>query len=297
MRKYYLIIIIFLSLTSQLLSQSSFLDLYPLHIGNFWQYKITVYSGFNNEDTTYYVNREVIKDTLVSNGLIYKKVFDTRYGFFNPYNYLRVDSSTGCVYEYKWHLNEEYLIDSLGMMAGDTIFNGYGHMLECTLVDTIEFFGGDRLRKHFSLHVHPVFYRNKYAEGLGEIYRYDYFENIVAVEVISEITYAMINGEEFGQLVSVQKNTNEITSFYLSQNYPNPFNPTTEVRYSIPQTSKIVIKVFDILGNEIETLVNEEKHIGTYELTWNAEQLPSGIYFYRLQAGSFVETKKMVLMK
>ncbi len=58
-----------------------------------------------------------------------------------------------------------------------------------------------------------------------------------------------------------------------------------------------MIKVFDVLGNEIETLVNEEKSVGTYELTWNAANLPSGIYFYQLRAGSFVETKKMVLMK
>jgi hypothetical protein len=83
----------------------------------------------------------------------------------------------------------------------------------------------------------------------------------------------------------------------LSQNFPNPFNPTTKIKYSIPQTSNVVIKVFDILGNEIETLVNEEKQIGTDEITWNAEQLPSGVYFYRLQANDFVETKKMVLMK
>ncbi len=59
----------------------------------------------------------------------------------------------------------------------------------------------------------------------------------------------------------------------------------------------VQLKVFDILGNEIETLVNEEKPAGTYELTWNAENLPSGVYFYRIQAGSFTETKKMVLMK
>jgi hypothetical protein len=93
-------------------------------------------------------------------------------------------------------------------------------------------------------------------------------------------------------------------SISLMQNYPNPFNPSTKIKYSIPQYSKVVIKVFDILGNEIETLVNEEKPIGTYEITWYAENLPSGVYFYRLQAmptgrqaGDFVETKKMVLMK
>jgi outer membrane protein assembly factor BamB len=83
----------------------------------------------------------------------------------------------------------------------------------------------------------------------------------------------------------------------LDQNFPNPFNPTTKIKYSLPQTSQLIIKVFDILGNEIETLVNEEKSLGTYEITWYAENLPSGVYFYRLQAGNFIETKKMVLMK
>ncbi|MGB5847067.1 MAG: T9SS type A sorting domain-containing protein, partial [Ignavibacteriaceae bacterium] len=87
------------------------------------------------------------------------------------------------------------------------------------------------------------------------------------------------------------------SAFSLDQNYPNPFNPSTNIRYSIPQSSNVVIKVFDILGNEIETLVNEEKAVGTYEITWYAENLPSGVYFYQLRGGSFVETKKMVLMK
>jgi len=87
------------------------------------------------------------------------------------------------------------------------------------------------------------------------------------------------------------------TNYSLTNNFPNPFNPITKIRYSVPQSSSVVIKVFDILGNEIETLVNEEKSVGTYEITWYAENLPSGIYFYRLQAGSFAETKKMILIK
>ena len=97
--------------------------------------------------------------------------------------------------------------------------------------------------------------------------------------------------------LDVEVSTELPTDIYLDQNYPNPFNPSTNIRYSVPQTTNVVIKVFDILGKEIETLVNEEKPIGTYEIIWNADNLPSGIYFYRLQAGSFVETKKMVLMK
>jgi photosystem II stability/assembly factor-like uncharacterized protein/pimeloyl-ACP methyl ester carboxylesterase len=87
------------------------------------------------------------------------------------------------------------------------------------------------------------------------------------------------------------------TDYNLSQNYPNPFNPSTKIRYSVLQSSNVVIKVFDILGNEIETLVDEEKPTGTFQITWNAQNLPSGIYFYRIYAGNYIETKKMVLLK
>jgi hypothetical protein len=100
------------------------------------------------------------------------------------------------------------------------------------------------------------------------------------------------------EVTSVKENQMPIPSdFDLSQNFPNPFNPSTKIKYSIPQTSQVQIKVFDVLGNEIETLVNEEKPVGTYELTWNAANLPSGVYFYQFRAGDFVQTKKMLLLK
>jgi hypothetical protein len=87
------------------------------------------------------------------------------------------------------------------------------------------------------------------------------------------------------------------TEFLISQNYSNPFNPSTRIRNSIPKSSSVTVKVFDVLGNEVETLVNEEKPVGNYELNFNASGLSSGIYFYRLRAGTFVETKKMILIK
>lgn len=85
--------------------------------------------------------------------------------------------------------------------------------------------------------------------------------------------------------------------YVLSQNFPNPFNPTTKIEYNVPELSFVILKVYDVLGNEIGTLVNEEKPIGRYKVEFNATTLPSGIYFYRLQAGNFVETKKMVLLR
>ena len=85
--------------------------------------------------------------------------------------------------------------------------------------------------------------------------------------------------------------------FILYQNFPNPFNPSTNLSYSTKQSGLVTLKVYDVLGNEIETLVNEEKPVGSYELNWNAANLPSGVYFFRLQAGSYVQTRKMILLK
>jgi hypothetical protein len=85
--------------------------------------------------------------------------------------------------------------------------------------------------------------------------------------------------------------------YYLFQNYPNPFNPSTTIKYSVPQSSNVVIKVFDILGNEIETLVNEEKPAGTYEIDFDARNLSSGVYFYKMTGGNYSETKKMLLLR
>lgn len=88
-----------------------------------------------------------------------------------------------------------------------------------------------------------------------------------------------------------------IYSFALSQNYPNPFNPSTKIQYQIPELSFVTIKVFDVLGNEIVSLVNARKPIGSYEIEFSAVTLPSGIYFYQIQAGRYVDTKKMVLLR
>lgn len=85
--------------------------------------------------------------------------------------------------------------------------------------------------------------------------------------------------------------------YYLKQNYPNPFNPSTKISYSIPEISFVTLKVYDILGNEIATLVNEEKSAGNYEVEFKAEKNTSGIYFYSLTSGAFTETKKMILLR
>jgi len=91
--------------------------------------------------------------------------------------------------------------------------------------------------------------------------------------------------------------------FALAQNYPNPFNPSTTIKYEIPSVasdfslSNVTLKVYDILGREVATLVNKQQKAGYYEVNWNASNNSSGVYFYKLNAGSFVETKKMILLR
>ena len=97
--------------------------------------------------------------------------------------------------------------------------------------------------------------------------------------------------------VKVETEIKSINHFKLKQNYPNPFNPTTSIQYAISSRQFVELKVYDVLGNEITTLVNEEKPAGSYEVEFDTNNLTSGVNFYRLQAGGFVETKKMLLMK
>jgi hypothetical protein len=86
-------------------------------------------------------------------------------------------------------------------------------------------------------------------------------------------------------------------SFELSQNYPNPFNPSTDIRFQVPAVGNVKLAVYDLLGREVAVLVNEKKESGSYQVTFNANNLASGVYMYRLQAGSFVEARKMLLIK
>jgi polyhydroxybutyrate depolymerase len=86
-------------------------------------------------------------------------------------------------------------------------------------------------------------------------------------------------------------------AFSLDQNYPNPFNPTTTIGYKIPMNGHVSLKVYDILGREVVALVDEKKDAGSHDISFNASKLPSGVYFYRLQTGSFTETKKLVLIR
>jgi PKD repeat protein len=126
--------------------------------------------------------------------------------------------------------------------------------------------------------------------------------NNLGTDTLTKLCYI-----EVEQSVFVNDEINSLNEFALHQNYPNPFNPSTSIQYAISSRQFVTLKVYDALGNEIETLVNEEKPAGTYEVEFNSSTLSgsvsaksgyaSGVYFYQLKAGQFIETKKMLLLK
>jgi len=101
---------------------------------------------------------------------------------------------------------------------------------------------------------------------------------------------------EFSEIIEVQFGVVP-TEYVLAQNYPNPFNPSTVISYSIPTTSNVSLKVFDVLGNLITTLVNQNQEAGNYKINFNARELSNGVYFYKIRASGFIAIKKMLLLK
>jgi photosystem II stability/assembly factor-like uncharacterized protein len=100
-----------------------------------------------------------------------------------------------------------------------------------------------------------------------------------------------------GAVLAAEEINNIPKEYRIEQNFPNPFNPATTIRYSIPENGFVILKIYNAIGKEMATLVNENKQVGEYEIRYDGSKLPSGVYFYQLKSGSFVETKKMILLK
>jgi hypothetical protein len=288
---------------------SEVLNLYPLAVGNKWVYDYwgwwadTTWHGFSG--ITY---REVIGDTVMANGKFYYKIYDPTTFNYPPILFERIDSSDGKLFRFDNTLglpNDEYLIDDLFAEVGDSIWSSRHQYQDyfpfvCVGDGYFSKWGIQGSRKIFTI-FDLTGYTYSLAQGIGidSIYdTFDFGENFVTLKG------CVINGVVYGDTTTVgveDEETPITTSFKLEQNYPNPFNPSTVISYQLPVTSNVILKVYDVLGNEIATLVNEEKPDGEYEVEFSPEssikQPASGIYFYQLQAGSFIQTKKMIFLK
>ena len=156
------------------------------------------------------------------------------------------------------------------------------------------------------------FSQNVYVNGNGpSTYQWGPYDNLLSIpaykySVENEIKFTsparsvqmiIIEGGSNFLSVNDKANSEKIYSYNLYQNYPNPFNPSTLISYQLPASAFVVLKVFDVLGREIETLVNEHQNAGKHSVQFNAAKLPSGVYFYKLEAGNYNNTKKLLLIK
>jgi hypothetical protein len=287
------------------------LNYYPLSVGNKWVYDKTTVTYDPYPQYSYQILvKEVLGDTIATNSKHYCYIKNQTVG--GEYVLERIDSSVGKVYRYLEDPGlpeNEYLLDDLLAEVGDTVNSyrmGYHPGSHTTVLDEITFakWGLTKPKKVFEQYIlHPPVYSLTQDIGLDSIYSYFDFGNTWIV-----LKGCIIDGILYGDttVVSVDdESPAQPLEFSLSQNYPNPFNPTTKIKFTVPiagdakfaSRTNVILKVFDVLGKEVATLVNEEKTAGGYEVEFNGTGLPSGVYFYQLKAGSFVATKKLILLK
>ena len=287
----YSICLITTILSAQNLTTQEMLEFYPHHMGDIWSYLWVYYdpiSDFGEGGREY---KWISQDTII-NDTTYWQIESESISGKNIY-FERVDTLTGNVlriqYSNPYEIN---CVDNVYADVGDTvIINNNYDLLYCNALVVLSF--RDTMINNITTTIRKViglpdkqllyFARNIGMLGSGENYWID---------------SANVNGNIFSNITDIKVNSEPIKKNYiLNQNYPNPFNPITKIKYTISKRSLVTIKIFNVLGNEIATLVNEEKSIGNYNVDFDGTNLPSGVYFYRINAGDFLETRKMLLIK
>ena len=283
-----------------------YLKWYPLSIGNKWAYE--VYAGENGllEFVGYSVD-SVVGDTILQNGLKYF-ILSNKYLYQDPVtSYLRIDTTDAVVYNFDVGLETDFLHEDLNADLGDTVcYENYIGTFCKYIYQKIPFnkWGLSSWRKDFEPFGTAMLCSRSLVKGIGlyETACGDFSNFSIEYKLAACIVDGVIYGDT-SLVVSVEGEEQPVTtSFNLEQNYPNPFNTTTKIKFSISQEARgerqeVTLIVYDVLGNEIATLVNNELPEGEYEIEFDAPGLPNGIYFYQLKAGDFIQTKKMVLLK
>lgn len=290
----------------------------PLQVGNTWVYRCTAI-GMACSCTKKYKFKVI--SSLNLNGRTYFTFSSSSINLSCSFNYcngpsifdtLRVDSVSGNLFKYSSsgcsNSPFEILVDSLNARLNDTVRNYCGSsQYQYICYDTAQYyiFGSNRRSKTFSEVQFETGYGRKFTEGIG-VTESGYGSILCSQN--SVLIGCVINGILYGD-TSMLTGINQISSevpekFSLSQNYPNPFNPFTKLKFSIPNAPLsfgeglgVGLIIYDVLGREVQKLVNEQLSPGTYEVDFDGSNLPSGVYYYTLISDSFTETKGMVLIK
>ena len=253
---------------------------FPLSPGNKWFFS----QGFDGKIQLKLV---VEKDTLLNDGYIYAKLnlYDNFNNCSEGWGYLRNDSNKIIQYP-------DILLLDFKMQLGDTVFS-HGNHTPAVLNDIeLDDVFNRYLSTYYFFATEYDYYSYTDSIGFNTLWATN-FRNLFPELLLG----CEIDDKVYGIITTIKEEKELVTEFKLYQNYPNPFNPATKIEYSIPKTSFVTLKVYDILGREVATLVNEEKSIGNYNVEFNGNGLSSGIYFYKFQAGDYTSVKKMNLVK
>jgi hypothetical protein len=256
---------------------------FPLAVGNSWSYLYRLYNGPNGcafPTQTYNYIITITKDSIINGHKYYR---------FSDGKMLRIDSATMNVYKFL-SVGNECKTDSLLAKLNNMV---QGCELWGPISDTnaVTFAGQNRRTRNQQ----GIGYSKRLMYGIGLYYdggcelNYGYNHNLNG---------CIINGVQYGQMLGITQTTSEVPNeFSLLQNYPNPFNPTTKLKFQMPKLGLAKLVVYDLLGKEIQLLVNQQLSPGTYEVDFDGSNLPSGVYYYKLESGTYTETKKMILIK
>ena len=282
-------------INSSVWAQDSLAQYHPLGKGNIWIYQISYPSG------SYGYKRRVAKGDSTIDGKNYRIIAETTMSdSIYSTTVERYDLPTGCYYTRSG--NNDVLQDSTFAFTPYTNFGGNYNNRIIERLGARTVFGAQIQTRQITEGrvVKEDVITWEYSYGLGLVSAVD----LQLVNYISAwwqtLLYAKIDGIEYGKIPTKVDggNINELpVSIVLSQNYPNPFNPSTTFSFTLPSRSFVTLKIYDVLGKEVAKVVNEDLLAATYSRTWNAALMSSGVYFYRLQVGSYIETKKLLIVR
>jgi hypothetical protein len=272
----------------------SFYQWFPLNYGDKWVYNFAGFNEYGQLTDEYTTYREIAADNIIINNknyflMLYKSPCCT------DSLYYRIDSLDGRIYTIQSGV--EGLFYDFQSEVGDTIIfepsDPYSSSYYIYDEEDISIFGYQtKFRTLVPNWFEPIVVL---VDSIG-LYHSEFFE----FGGFSETLKGFIrNGVVYGDttLTAVDYTIKPLNAFDLYQNYPNPFNPITNIQYCIGSPGLVRLKIYDILGKEVAILVNEEKPAGRYSIEFNGSSLASGVYFYKLETGEFIQVKKMLLLK
>ena len=311
MRRYKYTFIFFLNIIPLILHAQidSLLSYYPMAVGNMWQYKLLHYR-YSSPITEQYYTITIQGDTVI-NGKVYQIFSSTlssdEYMGIYP-RYERIDTMAMVVYGYDTSgSGEEYFMDSLSLGNGSPRFRfanyyNYANLAyqfqtefgELRNVRILRFLGINDFADPYSTINEcrdiGITWSESGAKSGGGFSLFDYWFR-------DSLVYAKINSKEFGTLVNVKQELSSPGSSTLKQNYPNPFNPTTTIQFYIQKSDFVELTVFDIQGRLVSKLVNDYLIAGHHSILFDATNISSGVYYYRIKTRDILLTRKMVVIK